>query len=273
MRGLGAAGGAQGVMSRSALPASIGSDGNRSGTGPTRLRDHVLAGKDNGSLPATAVGATVQGHNAGEVFFGVRSWVEGTGGDVAPLNSEPRAPAVTSHSDQGLAHRGNSTNSTVASALEVYAASLRTTQRDYRRLLSHVEHPGAELDEAMVQAWIAHDAEVKAMARTRKERSRPARCSMIYCSGCGSRIRGHERGEVHTKCPRITCHCGLPRLLHPAPLRAGGECHAEWIAILAPHDDLGDMKAVKAVQGFGVGDPLPGGNPESGGAWGRAPRL
>jgi hypothetical protein len=129
-------------------------------------------------------------------------------------------------------HSTRPPNSMVASPMQ----SMRTLQVAQQQTLQTVARPSTVEVETLFCHWQTLSAEVAALALERAahweiQPKLPSHRSC--CVGCGASKLGHKRSGMHSKCREPLCHCGLHRLLHPAPLAAGPECRGEWRDLLA----------------------------------------
>lgn len=95
---------------------------------------------------------------------------------------------------------------------------------------SHIHPPPEQAMEEMLRIWGQSAGEVDELSSRRDSKVEISRQGR--CQGCGNRKLGHKRGGMHGKCPRVMCHCGIHRCLHPAPLSPGARCNGEWLAIV-----------------------------------------
>lgn len=123
---------------------------------------------------------------------------------------------------------------------------------DLNKPLARASPPLADEIREMWNVWLQHVAEVDRLASTRHIISRADdHRAAKFCHGCGRLKDGHKRTQVHTKCIRPLCWCGIHRLLHPFPLIAGVKCRGEWRRLL-------EEKAPELLQAAAPMDEPPG---------------
>lgn len=140
---------------------------------------------------------------------------DGTVNVLVNMPPLPAAPVISAHAHD-LQSKANA------------IARLATIQKELWNLHKDVARPSRADMLTFLAQWADHERSVAHAAMWRVHSTERATC----CQGCGESKRGHRRGFIHSRCPRELCWCGVPRLLHPAPLPGGAQCKGEWRAIV-----------------------------------------